>query len=289
MRIKKEYLVIKPNWLLLTNTFFIITIGLLITFSSSYTLSSSSHPFFKILSLVFLAIAVAVSFTQGHAVFNKSYIACIAVICLQTILLVTIFFLVTKILIIYPRKTANSSVIPFIIYIGILLYIIFCLFINKRWTDLICEKRQEIKNNGINIKNETTSTEKPIIYKRIFAKKMSITIFLFLLVFVSGAVLGRLQSIRPPQISPSGKFHLETEINRSKDDMRKYLCVKIIIKDTQSNIIQEIQTGASKNMTWTVQWKENDVICLDSSDIGIYEWQKQNDKWIQTEPYKDLE
>ena len=82
------------------------------------------------------------------------------------------------------------------------------------------------------------------------------------------------------KISPSGLFYLTTEINKSKYDIRLYLCVKIIIKDKQGKLIQEIQTYASDRMKWNVGWGEKDSIILESSDIGDWEWKMQeNNKW----------
>ncbi len=77
--------------------------------------------------------------------------------------------------------------------------------------------------------------------------------------------------------SPDGSLTLVTSINRSKDDLTKYLCVRFQIVDSAGKVIYEEQTGASDRMRWSMQWDGNDRIVLDSSDIGTLVWERQAD------------
>ncbi len=81
-------------------------------------------------------------------------------------------------------------------------------------------------------------------------------------------------------LSPSGLFYLKTEVNTSKEDLRKYLCIKIIVWDKQGNLIEQIQTDASSRMRFNIKWQEDESILLESSDIGNYIWLKDNEnRW----------
>lgn len=74
--------------------------------------------------------------------------------------------------------------------------------------------------------------------------------------------------------SPSGKFQIKTSINQDKSDPTRYLCVKIYLLDTKGNELAQLQTGASDRMKWATGWmKEQDIIVLDSSDIGTHAWE----------------
>jgi hypothetical protein len=83
-----------------------------------------------------------------------------------------------------------------------------------------------------------------------------------------------------PVASPDGKFVLVASINRSKANMLTYLCVVLDIRDSNGASLQTIQTGASDRLKWKVAWDRNNRIWLDSSDIGVYCWEKsRSGRW----------
>ena len=77
--------------------------------------------------------------------------------------------------------------------------------------------------------------------------------------------------------SPSGKYQIKTTINTDESDRTKYLCVKLHLLDTQSKELSQLQSSASHTMKWVIGWMEkNDIIVLDSSDIGTYAYEIEN-------------
>ncbi len=77
--------------------------------------------------------------------------------------------------------------------------------------------------------------------------------------------------------SPNGNLTLITSINRSKEDLTKFLCVKFQIIDSTGRVLYEEQTGASDRMRWNMRWEDNQHVVLDSSDIGTIIWEQQAD------------
>jgi hypothetical protein len=81
-----------------------------------------------------------------------------------------------------------------------------------------------------------------------------------------------------PVYSPSRELVIEPIINTSREDMTKYLCIKMVIRDAETgNILWEKQTSASSRMGWSVQWINEDLIQLQSSDVGDSCWAREND------------
>lgn len=69
--------------------------------------------------------------------------------------------------------------------------------------------------------------------------------------------------------SPSGKYQISASVNHSKDDPRKYLCLKLFLFDSSGNLLKAEQTGVSDTMKWALGWMDKeDVVVLYSSDIG---------------------
>jgi hypothetical protein len=91
-------------------------------------------------------------------------------------------------------------------------------------------------------------------------------------------------------LSPDKKYTLITSINQNKSDQTKYLCVTFKIIDVSSGkcIFYE-QTGASDNMKWKMEWDGTNRVWLNSSDIGLYYWEKQdNGIWKKFTYEKDI-
>jgi hypothetical protein len=78
--------------------------------------------------------------------------------------------------------------------------------------------------------------------------------------------------------SPSGGRVILPSVNYIKDDIRKYLCVKLTIQNVVTgSTLFEIQTGVSDRMRWSVQWIGEKIIQFKSSDIGDYCWAENSD------------
>ena len=76
---------------------------------------------------------------------------------------------------------------------------------------------------------------------------------------------------KPPEVvlSSSKRFILKIDVNRDKTDKAKYGCIVLTLLDTTNKQISTIQTDATDNMKWAVNWYPNkDTIILYSSDIG---------------------
>lgn len=56
--------------------------------------------------------------------------------------------------------------------------------------------------------------------------------------------------------------------------------VHIKIQETKSGeTLFQVQTSASDRMRWSVDWIDNNTVILNSSDIGAYCWEENNDSW----------
>lgn len=93
-----------------------------------------------------------------------------------------------------------------------------------------------------------------------------------------------------PMVSPGGGRMLTTSINRSKEDLTEYLCVRLTITDAATDqTLGVIQTGASDRMRWSVRWLRDDLILLESSDIGNYCWAEMAGKaWVEADCLEPL-
>jgi hypothetical protein len=66
----------------------------------------------------------------------------------------------------------------------------------------------------------------------------------------------------------------------SRADPKTYLCVVFEIQDATGKVLHRENTGASTVHRWNMYWKTDDVVQLDSSDIGPRSWRRQaNGKW----------
>jgi hypothetical protein len=91
------------------------------------------------------------------------------------------------------------------------------------------------------------------------------------------------QYVPDPVYSADGDKVIIPTINYSKQDMGTYLCVNIEVRYTHSRkTLFNVQTYASDRMKWSVDWVGNDVVKLDSSDIGEYCWKEESGNWGET-------
>ena len=87
-----------------------------------------------------------------------------------------------------------------------------------------------------------------------------------------------------PLYSPDGTKVIIPIINFNKEDQDKYLLVHIKIQEIKSGeTLFQVQTRASDRMRWSVNWIDNNTVILNSSDIGTYCWEENNDSWKVTE------
>jgi hypothetical protein len=107
--------------------------------------------------------------------------------------------------------------------------------------------------------------------------------FIFIIAVIVFALIPSQPRQPDPIFSPSGKRVLIPTINMSKEDMVKYLSIKIKIQEIDTgDIIFEEQTQASARMRWSIKWLSENFIQLNSSDIGILCWEEGSNKaWKQ--------
>ena len=94
---------------------------------------------------------------------------------------------------------------------------------------------------------------------------------IYLTGFLAVALPSCLYMRKPPDVisSPSKNYILQVDLNKDKDDKTKYDCVLLTLFDSSDNKISTLQTGASNNMKWAVDWyPKKDTIVLYSIDIG---------------------
>jgi hypothetical protein len=73
---------------------------------------------------------------------------------------------------------------------------------------------------------------------------------------------------------------LVTTIEQSRADPTAYLCVVFEIHDAAGKVLYQENTHASDVHRWSMRWESNDVIRLQSSDIGPRSWRRQpNGEW----------
>ena len=83
-------------------------------------------------------------------------------------------------------------------------------------------------------------------------------------------------------ISPSGSFVVAAIPNDSKTDPTKYRCIRLVLMDQNGATLSAIQTGVSDGQKWAVGWMESqDVIVLQSSDIGTQSFKVETNKLVQ--------
>ena len=87
-------------------------------------------------------------------------------------------------------------------------------------------------------------------------------------------------------LSPSGDRKLVTEVCR-RDDVEKdcYLCVFLRVYGPDGDIEKTINTHASDVHKWEVSWISDQVVRMESSDIGTTHFTRQEDgSWAASYP-----
>jgi hypothetical protein len=85
------------------------------------------------------------------------------------------------------------------------------------------------------------------------------------------------QQVPKPVYSADRSRVIIPSVNFNKDNNDSYLLVNIEVQDTSKNkTLFQVQTRASDRMRWFVKWIGNDMVMLESSDIGSYCWSENN-------------
>lgn len=80
--------------------------------------------------------------------------------------------------------------------------------------------------------------------------------------------------------SPDGSKRIVPSINFDKTDYDTYLLVQLDLQDTQTGeSLFQVQTRASDRHEWKLEWLNERMFLLDSSDIGSYCWQEVSGNW----------
>lgn len=76
-----------------------------------------------------------------------------------------------------------------------------------------------------------------------------------------------------PVVSPSKKYYITVTVNRTNEKQENYAYVVINLYDINSKLLQTFNTGAGDLNKWAIDWMpEQDIIVMNSSDIGTYAW-----------------
>ena len=79
--------------------------------------------------------------------------------------------------------------------------------------------------------------------------------------------------------SPSGKFSINTTVNRTNEIADDYAYVIIHLYDKNNKKIAQVNSRASDASKWAIGWaKSEDTIVMQSSDIGNQAWIIVNNK-----------
>jgi hypothetical protein len=82
--------------------------------------------------------------------------------------------------------------------------------------------------------------------------------------------------------SPSGKYFIKANVNRSNNRGPDYATVIIQIYNTDTLKIDQLNTHAGDFNKWDIGWAQaGDTIILRSSDIGNKAWALSNQKWVE--------
>lgn len=108
--------------------------------------------------------------------------------------------------------------------------------------------------------------------------------------FLLGAVSCRESSVYALQPSPSGRFQIQSMVERIDSSHPDYAMVVFRILNADGKELSILRTHASDAMFWYVDWSfAGDTIVLASSDIGNRCWIIQNGQVLETELTPSLE
>jgi len=113
--------------------------------------------------------------------------------------------------------------------------------------------------------------------------RLFVIVFVCYFIFISGCVESKSTRTQTTLPSPSGARDVIVGINYDKNKSRDtYLCLMLSIRHTGKKEY-EAQTYASDRMKWTIEWKGDKELILNSSDVGTYTWKyDDNTGWKLT-------
>jgi hypothetical protein len=94
-----------------------------------------------------------------------------------------------------------------------------------------------------------------------------------LLSFVLGLICcsGQKKEILETHESPSGEYSLMVELG-NRDNAEDWTILMFKLTDKNGRELDYVRTGASDVQKWAVAWYNENVVVLNSSDIGTYAW-----------------
>jgi len=101
---------------------------------------------------------------------------------------------------------------------------------------------------------------------------------------VSAPASGNRMSAQPTLIdSPQQDRTLVITVDANRDDPTRYLTLVFEVRDKATQaILHRQQTHASSRLAWSMRWLDNSFVQLQSSDIGTFCWQEQQDgTWLE--------
>ena len=101
---------------------------------------------------------------------------------------------------------------------------------------------------------------------------------------VSAPASGNRMSAQPILIdSPQQDRTLVITVDANRDDPTRYLTLIFEVRDKATQaILHRQQTHASSRLAWSMRWLDNSAVQLQSSDVGTYCWQEQQDgSWLE--------
>ena len=119
-----------------------------------------------------------------------------------------------------------------------------------------------------------------MVTRRAISGFLFLFISMVLMVFIFVAC-GQSPSTSVSIPSPDGSLLLKSSVNQNTADPASYLRVVVEIKDLYGNSVFRETTPASDTMRWSLKWVNNNVIFLDSADIGRYVIRRvDNKQWV---------
>lgn len=86
-------------------------------------------------------------------------------------------------------------------------------------------------------------------------------------------------------MSPSGKHSVFATVNRTDQNRPDYAYVVIHLADTTSNELHVYRSRAGNANKWALGWMPNeDIVILQSSDVGSMAFQIENDSLVEISP-----
>ena len=91
-----------------------------------------------------------------------------------------------------------------------------------------------------------------------------------------------------PVISPSGKYTVFAKVNRTDQNRPDYAHVVIHLTDVTGKELQVYCSRAGDANKWALGWMPNeDIVILQSSDVGSMAFRIENDSLVEIVPISD--